>query len=140
VFVQDNHSYSTKGTLRGLHAQVEHPQGKLVCAVAGEIFDVAVDIRPDSPTFGRWVGRVLSGTNHRQLWVPPGFAHGFCVLSKDAHVQYKCTAFYRREDEIGILWNDPQIGIDWPVKDPRLSDKDRSAKPLETFLPRLRGQ
>jgi dTDP-4-dehydrorhamnose 3,5-epimerase len=139
LFVQDNHSYSTKGTLRGLHAQVEHPQGKLVRAVAGEIFDVAVDIRPDSPTFGRWVGRVLSGTNHRQLWVPPGFAHGFCVLGKDAHVQYKCTAFYRREDEIGILWNDPQIGIDWPVKDPRLSDKDRAAKPLETFLPRLRG-
>jgi dTDP-4-dehydrorhamnose 3,5-epimerase len=139
LFVQDNHSYSTKGTLRGLHAQVEHPQGKLVCAVAGEIFDVAVDIRPDSPTFSRWVGRMLSGTNHRQLWVPPGFAHGFCVLSKDAHVQYKCTTFYRRDDEIGILWNDPQIGIDWPVEDPRLSDKDRSAKPLETFLPRLRG-
>jgi len=139
VFVQDNHSYSTKGTLRGLHAQLEHPQGKLVCAVTGEIFDVAVDIRPDSPTFGRWVGRVLSGTNHRQLWVPPGFAHGFCVLGKDAHVQYKCTTFYQRNDEIGILWNDPQIGIDWPVKEPRLSDKDRSAKALETFLPRLRG-
>ncbi|HYN20161.1 MAG TPA: dTDP-4-dehydrorhamnose 3,5-epimerase, partial [Thermoanaerobaculia bacterium] len=103
------------------------------------IFDVAVDIRPDSPTFGRWAGRVLSGTNHRQLWVPPGFAHGFCVLGKEAHVQYKCTAFYRRDDEIGILWNDPRIGIDWPVKEPRLSDKDRAAKPLETYLPRLRG-
>ncbi|MFL6200974.1 MAG: dTDP-4-dehydrorhamnose 3,5-epimerase [Thermoanaerobaculia bacterium] len=141
LFVQDNHSYSIRGTLRGLHAQLRHPQGKLVRAVQGEIFDVAVDIRPGSPTFGRWVGERLSGENFRQLWVPPGFAHGFCVLSETAHVLYKCTEVYRKEDEIGILWNDPAIGIDWPLPldtEPLLSDKDRDARPLETFLPKLR--
>ena len=139
LFVQDNHSYSTRGTLRGLHAQLRQPQGKLVRAVQGEIFDVAVDIRPDSPTFGRWVGEILSGDNYRQLWVPPGFAHGFCVLSETAHVQYKCTDFYVRDDEIGIVWNDPGIGIDWPVAEPLLSPKDRDAPTLEAILQTLRG-
>lgn len=139
LFVQDNHSFSRQGTLRGLHAQVQAPQGKLVRAVQGEIFDVAVDIRPGSPTFRRWVARHLSGENHRQLWVPPGFAHGFCVLSESAHVQYKCTTFYCGDDEIGIAWNDPAIGIEWPVQEPLLSEKDREARPLEMFLQRLRG-
>lgn len=142
LFVQDNHSYSIRGTLRGLHAQLRQPQGKLVRAVQGEIFDVAVDIRPDSPTFGRWVGEILSGDNYRQLWVPPGFAHGFCVLSETAHVQYKCTDFYVRDDEIGIVWNDPGIGaggIDWPVAEPLLSPKDRDAPTLEAILQTLRG-
>ena len=143
LFVQDNHSYSTRGTLRGLHAQLRQPQGKLVRAVQGEIFDVAVDIRPDSPTFGQWVGEILSGENFRQLWVPPGFAHGFCVLSETAHVQYKCTDFYVREDEIGIVWNDPGIGahgIDWPLDEPLLSPKDRDAPTLEAILQTLRGR
>lgn len=139
LFVQDNHSYSIRGTLRGLHAQLRQPQGKLVRAVQGEIFDVAVDIRPDSPTFGRWVGEILSGDNYRQLWVPPGFAHGFCVLSETAHVQYKCTDFYVRDDEIGIVWNDPGIAINWPVAEPLLSPKDRDAPTLEAILQTLRG-
>ena len=130
-FVQDNHSRSVQGTLRGLHAQREHPQGKLVRAVEGEMFDVAVDIRPSSPTFGRWVGVRLSGENFRQLYIPPGFAHGFCVLSEVVHVEYKCTDFYRPEDEIGIAWDDPEIGITWPLSDPVISAKDRA-------LPRLR--
>ena len=130
-FVQDNHSRSVQGTLRGLHAQREHPQGKLVRAVEGEMFDVAVDIRPSSPTFGRWVGVRLSGENFRQLYIPPGFAHGFCVLSEVVHVEYKCTDFYRPEDEIGIAWDDPEIGITWPLSEPVISAKDRA-------LPRLR--
>ena len=130
-FVQDNHSRSVQGTLRGLHAQREHPQGKLVRAVEGEMFDVAVDIRPASPTFGRWVGVRLSGENFRQLYIPPGFAHGFCVLSEVVHVEYKCTDFYRPEDEIGIAWDDPEIGITWPLSEPVISAKDRA-------LPRLR--
>lgn len=142
TFVQDNHSYSVRGTLRGLHAQLRRPQGKLVRAVVGEIFDVAVDIRPGSPTCGRWVGEILSGDNFRQLWVPAGFAHGFAVLSETAHVQYKCTDFYDRDDEIGILWNDPGIGIEWPVDrfggEPLLSPKDREAPALETILQHLR--
>jgi dTDP-4-dehydrorhamnose 3,5-epimerase len=107
-----------------------------VRAVVGEIFDVAVDVRPGSPTFGRWVGEVLSGENFRQLWVPPGFAHGFCVLSETAHVQYKCTELYDREDEIAILWNDPGIGISWPVNDlgkPLLSPRDEAAPTLEAL-------
>jgi dTDP-4-dehydrorhamnose 3,5-epimerase len=145
TFVQDNHSYSIRGTLRGLHAQLRFPQGKLVRVVQGEIFDVAVDIRPGSPTFGQWVGELLSGDNFRQLWVPAGFAHGFAVLSETAHVQYKCTDFYRRDDEIGIVWNDPGIGtggIDWPIDrigEPLLSPKDREAPTLETILQHLRG-
>jgi dTDP-4-dehydrorhamnose 3,5-epimerase len=136
-FVQDNHSYSIRGTLRGLHAQLRNPQGKLVRAIVGEIFDVAVDIRPDSPTFGRWVGEVLSGENFRQLYVPPGFAHGFLVLSETAHVQYKCTELYDRDDEIGILWNDPQIAIAWPTDSlpgPLLSPKDSTAPRLAEIL------
>lgn len=135
--VQDNHSFSVQGTLRGLHAQLRNPQGKLVRAVTGEIFDVAVDIRPGSPTFGRWVGEVLSGENFRQLWIPPGFAHGFCVLSETAHVQYKCTTFYDREDEIGLLWNDPGIGIVWPVESPLLSPKDSTAPRLAEIMHKL---
>jgi dTDP-4-dehydrorhamnose 3,5-epimerase len=107
--------------------------------VQGEIFDVAVDIRPDSPTLGKWVGERLSGENFRQLWVPPGFAHGFCVLSETAHVQYKCTDFYRKDDEIGIVWNDPAIGIEWPLDtEPLLSPKDRDAPGLEAILQLLR--
>jgi dTDP-4-dehydrorhamnose 3,5-epimerase len=136
-FVQDNHSFSIRGTLRGLHAQVRRPQGKLIRAVLGEIFDVAVDIRPESPTFGRWVGEVLSGENYRQLYVPPGFAHGFCVTSESAHVLYKCTSFYDKEDEIALLWNDPQVGIAWPTATPLLSPRDQAAPKLAEILHKL---
>jgi dTDP-4-dehydrorhamnose 3,5-epimerase len=139
AFVQDNHSFSVQGVLRGLHAQLTRPQGKLVRAVTGKIFDVAVDIRPESPTFGRWAGEVLSGENFRQLYIPPGFAHGFCVMSETAHVQYKCTALYERGDEIGILWRDPEVGIDWPVRNPVLSDKDAAAPRLAEILHQLSG-
>ena len=123
-FVQDNLSYSVKGTLRGMHFQVKHPQAKLIQAITGEIFDVAVDIRPGSPTSGRWVGVHLSEQNRRQVLLAPGFAHGFCVLSESAYVAYKCSQYYIPDDENGILWSDPSIGIDWPVKDPTISDKD----------------
>lgn len=133
-FVQDNQSFSTQHTLRGLHAQRQHPQGKLVRALIGEIFDVAVDIRPHSPTFRRWVGVTLSAANFRQLYVPPGFAHGFCVLSADAQVAYKCTAFYHAGDEVGICWNDPSIDIQWPVTTPLLSAKDAAAPTLDALL------
>ncbi|HEY0510795.1 MAG TPA: dTDP-4-dehydrorhamnose 3,5-epimerase [Thermoanaerobaculia bacterium] len=136
-FVQDNHSYSVRHTLRGLHAQLLHPQGKLIRVVLGEIFDVAVDIRPGSPTCGRWVSALLSGENHHQLYVPPGFAHGFCVTSDAAHVQYKCTEFYRREDEIAIAWNDPRIGVAWPTDSPLLSARDQAASPLAEILHKL---
>lgn len=129
-FVQDNHSKSKKGTLRGLHAQHKQPQGKLVRAVEGEIFDVAVDIRPDSPTFGRWVGEMLTAANFRQLYVPPGFVHGFCVLSESAQVEYKCTDLYAPNDELSVIWNDPDVGIDWPISDPLLSAKDAAAPRL----------
>jgi dTDP-4-dehydrorhamnose 3,5-epimerase len=129
-FVQDNHSFSLRGTLRGLHAQRRRPQGKLVRAVEGEMFDVAVDIRRGSPTFSKWVGVTLSGENCRQLYVPPGFAHGFCVLSERVHVVYKCTDFYDREDEFGVAWNDPEIGIAWPITEPALSAKDAAAPRL----------
>ncbi|MFQ3639939.1 MAG: dTDP-4-dehydrorhamnose 3,5-epimerase, partial [Chloracidobacterium sp.] len=111
TFVQDNHSKSVRGTLRGLHAQRRRPQGKLVRVVSGEIFDVVVDIRPSSLTFGRWLGVTLSAENFRQLYVPPGFVHGFCVVSETAEVLYKCTALYDPTDEIGIVWNDPELGI-----------------------------
>lgn len=131
VFVQDNHSRSVARTLRGLHAQLRRPQGKLVRAVRGEIFDVAVDIRRGSPTFGRWVGERLSDDNFRQLWVPPGFAHGFCVLSEIAEVEYKCTALYDRDDELSIAWDDPEVGIEWPVAEPILSPKDAAAARLD---------
>ena len=129
-FVQDNFSHSVSGTLRGLHYQLQRPQGKLVMVLQGRIFDVAVDIRKGSPTFGRWVGVELSGENKRQLYIPPGFAHGFCVLSETADVLYKCTDVYAREDERGIIWNDPALAIAWPVTAPLLSDKDRAYKRL----------
>lgn len=122
-FVQDNLSFSTRGVLRGLHYQEPHSQGKLVSVFSGEVFDVAVDIRVGSPTFGQWVGVTLSGENHRQLWIPPGFAHGFCVVSDTAYFTYKCTDIYTPQDEGGISWNDPDIGIDWPLI--HLSDKDK---------------
>lgn len=130
-FVQDNHSHSIKGTLRGLHYQLQQPQGKLLYVIKGEIFDVAVDIRKGSPEFGKWVSAVLSGDNKRQLYVPPGFAHGFCVISEEADVIYKCTDFYAPDDEYGIIWNDPAIGIDWPEITPVLSDKDSKYKGLK---------
>ena len=118
LFVQDNLSFSVKNTLRGLHFQVTHPQAKLVQVISGEIFDVAVDIRRTSPTFGRWVSVHLTEHNKRQVLIPQGFAHGFCVLSDSAHVVYKCSEFFDPDDEGGILWSDPAIGIDWPTADP----------------------
>jgi dTDP-4-dehydrorhamnose 3,5-epimerase len=131
-FVQENHSASARGVLRGLHYQLRQTQGKLVRAIAGEIYDVAVDIRRSSPTFGQWVGIILSAENKHQLWVPGGFAHGFYVLSERAEVVYKVTDYYAPEWERSILWNDPQIGIDWPLNgvDPILSQKDAAGKPL----------
>jgi len=136
-FVQDNHSQSCRGTLRGLHAQRRRPQGKLVRVMEGEVLDVAVDIRRGSPTFGRWVGDRLSGENLRQLWIPPGFAHGFCVLSERVHLEYKCTDFYDAGDEIAIAWDDPEIGIEWPLADPTLSAKDAAAPRLADVLDHL---
>jgi dTDP-4-dehydrorhamnose 3,5-epimerase len=136
-FVQDNHSFSLRGTLRGLHAQRRRPQGKLVRAVEGEMFDVAVDIRRGSPTFSKWVGVTLSGENFRQFYIPPGFAHGFCVLSERVHVVYKCTDFYDREDEFGVAWNDPEIGIAWPITEPALSARDTTAPRLDKIRERL---
>ena len=129
-FVQDNFSHSRRGVLRGLHYQIEHPQGKLVRVVRGEIFDVAVDLRRNSPTFGRWTGAMLSETNHHQLYIAPGFAHGFCVMSEAADVVYKCTAFYAPQHERTLLWNDPALGIEWPILDPIVSPKDRMGLPL----------
>lgn len=129
-FVQDNHSRSIRGTLRGLHYQIENAQGKLVRCVRGEIFDVGVDLRPGSPTFGRWFGAALSEANRRQLYIPAGFAHGFCVLSEMADVVYKCTALYSPPHERTILWNDPALAIAWPIEDPLLSDKDRRGQSL----------
>ena len=131
-FVQDNHSRSAKNVLRGLHYQVKQTQGKLVRVVLGEVYDVAVDIRRSSPTFGQWMGCLLSEANKRQLWVPPGFAHGFVVLSETADCLYKTTDYYAPEHERSILWNDPRIGIDWKITDkPVLSAKDRAGIPLE---------
>ena len=124
TFVQDNLSFSKKNVLRGLHYQKTKPQSKLIQAVTGGIFDVGVDLRQDSSTFGRWFGCVLSEENKRQLFVPQGFAHGFCVLSQSAHVAYKCSDYYDPDDEGGLLWSDPDIAIDWPVKNPILSAKD----------------
>lgn len=134
-FAQDNHSRSRKGVLRGLHYQIQQPQGKLVRVTSGAVFDVAVDIRRGSPTFGRWVGVELSADNHRQLWVPPGMAHGFVVLSESADFLYKTTDYYAPQFERSIAWNDPTIGIDWPlaahgIAEPLLSDKDRAGLPL----------
>ena len=124
VFVQDNHSHSERGTLRGLHYQLKHPQAKLVYVVRGEIFDIAVDIRQGSPTFGRWTRSILSEENKHQLFIPEGFAHGFCVLSQTADVMYKCTDLYAPKDEYGIIWSDPTLAIDWPIDSPNLSEKD----------------
>jgi dTDP-4-dehydrorhamnose 3,5-epimerase len=130
-FVQDNCSHSVRGVLRGLHYQTEpYAQGKLVLALHGEILDVAVDIRQSSPTFGQWVGEVLSAANGRMLYIPPGFAHGFCVLSEQATVHYKCTQVYSPQCDRGILWNDPTLAIHWPVTDPILSLKDAELPPL----------
>jgi len=130
-FLQDNHSRSAKGVLRGLHYQnPPKAQGKLIRVIAGEIFDVAVDIRKGSPTYGKWVGLILSAQNKKMLYVPPGFAHGFCVLSDVAEVLYKTTDEYSPKYEAGILWNDPDIGITWPIKDPILSEKDKRWLPL----------
>ena len=129
-FVQDNLSQSCRGTLRGLHYQIEHPQGKLCSVLRGEVYDVAVDLRRRSPTFGQWTSVCLSEENHRQLYVPPGIAHGFCVLSDVAQFVYKCTDFYYPAGERTILFNDPQLGIDWPLSQPLLSDKDRNGLPF----------
>jgi dTDP-4-dehydrorhamnose 3,5-epimerase len=141
-FVQDNHSESIGGTLRGLHLQLRGPQGKLVRAVQGEIFDVAVDVRVGSPTFGRWFGVALSARDFRQCYIPPGFAHGFCVVSPTAQVEYKCTTLYDPETEIGLAWDDPAFAIAWPVSDPVLSKRDRhhpSVGDLMGVLPRWNG-
>jgi dTDP-4-dehydrorhamnose 3,5-epimerase len=123
-FVQDNHSRSRRGVLRGLHLQRARPQGKLVRVARGEVFDVAADIEPRSPTFGRWVGAVLSDGNHHQHWIPPGYAHGFLVLSEVADFEYKCTDYYDPKSEAGVIWNDPDLRIEWPIADPTLSAKD----------------
>lgn len=132
-FVQDNHSRSAQGVLRGLHYQIKHPQGKLVRCTAGEVFDVAVDMRKSSKQFGQWFGVVLSAENKRQLWVPPGFAHGFYVMSDSADFQYKCSDIYAPEYERSLLWNDPAVGVDWPLVDgveTQLADKDQAATVL----------
>ncbi len=128
VFVQDNQSMSTKGVLRGLHFQKEHPQGKLVRVLRGEVFDVAVDLRKDSETYGKWFGLVLSAENKKQFYISEGFAHGFLVLSEEAEFAYKCTDFYHPGDEGGVIWNDPDIGIEWPIEgmDLIISEKDRN--------------
>ncbi len=137
VFVQDNHSRSQRGSIRGLHAQVRRPQAKLIRVVEGEVYDVAVDIRRGSPHFGRWVGVWLSAENFRQVYIPSGFAHGFCVTSQVAQVVYKCGDFYDPEGEIAIQWNDPDLKIDWPLEEieaPILSKKDMTAKPLRRLM------
>jgi len=135
LFVQDNLSYSVRGTVRGLHYQIRRPQAKLIQVVTGEIFDVAVDIRPGSPTFGKWTGVHLSDRNRSQLFIPEGFAHGFCVLSETAHFLYKCSDFFAPDDEGGIIWSDPDIGIDWPVEDPIISKKDKQLQRLAELDP-----
>ena len=126
-FVQDNHSRSSKGVLRGLHFQKTKPQGKLVRVVRGEVYDVAVDIRSDSPTYGQWEAVILSEENKTQFWVPPGFAHGFVVLSETVDFEYKCTDYYDPSGEGGLLWNDPDLNIPWPIDNPKLSEKDANA-------------
>lgn len=130
-FVQDNHSRSSRAVLRGLHYQLQHPQGKLIWVTRGEIFDVAVDLRRKSPTFGKWTSVILSDENHRQVFVPPGLAHGFCVLSELADVTYKCTDYYFPDYERTILWNDPALSIHWPIHDPIVSAKDRRGVTLD---------
>ena len=137
TFVQDNHSRSAYGVLRGLHYQRLAPQGKLVSVVRGEVFDVAVDIRRDSPTFGRWAGAHLREQDHRAIWIPPGFAHGFCVLSESADFVYKCTTLYDAAEDRGIRWDDPALGIEWPIGDPVLSSKDRALPTLAEAMDAL---
>ncbi len=139
-FVQDNHSLSLEGTLRGLHLQTPGEQGKLVRCTEGRVFDVAVDVRRGSPTFAKWFGVELSAENFLELWIPPGFAHGFCVLSTRAQIEYKCTTLYDPAADFAIAWNDPEIGIEWPLASPRLSAKDAAAprlRALEERLPRF---
>jgi dTDP-4-dehydrorhamnose 3,5-epimerase len=136
-FVQDNHSRSIGGTLRGLPLQLRRPQGKLIRVIEGEIFDVAIDVRRGSPTFGRWAGVHLSASNFKQCFIPPGFAHGFCVVSPVAQVEYKCTDLYDPDDELGIAWNDPTIGIAWPVSAPNLSPRDSRHLTLDAVRSRL---
>ena len=136
-FVQDNHTRSVAGTVRGLHLQLRRPQAKLVRVIEGEVFDVAVDVRRGSPTFGRWVSVVLSAENFKQCFVPPGLAHGFCVVTPFAQVEYKCTDFYDPDGEIGIAWDDPALAIAWPVADPVLSDRDRRNPTLAEIGDRL---
>ena len=136
VFVQDNQSRSAGGTLRGLHLQLGRPQGKLIRVIEGEIFDVAVDVRRGSPTFGKWVGVMLSADNFKQCYIPQGFAHGFAVTSSVAQVEYKCTDIYDAQTEVGIAWDDPAIGITWPVKSPVMSDRDKQ-HPRLADVPRL---
>jgi dTDP-4-dehydrorhamnose 3,5-epimerase len=142
-FVQDNVSFSRKGVLRGLHFQYPQPQGKLVQVLSGQVVDVAVDIRVDSPTFGNWVSEVLSNANHRQMYIPAGFAHGYCVTSSTAVFSYKCTDFYNPETEGGIIWSDRDLNIGWPVKEPVLSSKDANYPRLKDLqpdkLPHFRG-
>ena len=130
-FVQDNYARSTHGVLRGMHYQIKRSQAKLVWVPQGEVFDVAVDVRKDSPTFGQWVGYTLSSKNKHQLFVPAGFAHGYCVLSETADFAYKCSDYYHPEDEGGFIWNDPRVGIEWPIEDPVLSEKDQNYSTLD---------
>lgn len=136
-FVQDNQSRSSRGVLRGLHFQISKPQGKLVRVTEGEVFDVAVDINPQSKTFGEWVGVNLSGSNKRQLWIPPGYAHGFLVISEIADFQYKCTDYYDPNDEGGIIWNDADINIVWPSFEPILSEKDKKHPTVKEYIANL---
>lgn len=141
-FVQDNHSSSVKNTIRGLHYQLRKPQGKLLRVIRGVVFDVAVDIRRGSPFFARWIGVELSADNKRQIWIPPGFAHGFCVTSDGAEVEYKCTDVYAGDDQHGVAWNDPTIGVGWPISSPILSEHDRTFLTLgaaRSDLPRYPG-
>lgn len=135
-FVQDNHSRSSKGVLRGMHSQINNPQGKLVRVVRGEVFDVAVDIRPDSPTFGQWEGTILNEENKKQFWIPPGLAHGFLVLSDIADFEYKCTTYYDPNSEFSLRWDDPDVGIEWPIIDTdlKLSEKDKIGKYLKELV------
>jgi len=130
TFLQDNHSRSRRGVLRGMHVQTKFPQGKLVRVSRGEVFDVAADIDPKSPTFKRWVGVTLSDRNHHQLWIPPGYVHGFLVLSEVADFEYKCTEYFHPESDIGVIWNDPDLGIEWPIQNPTLSAKDQTLPTL----------
>ncbi len=133
-FVQDNHSRSSKGVLRGLHFQWEPPMGKVMRVTQGEAFLVAVDIRKGSPTLGQWHGEIVSAANKKMVWAPAGFARGFCTLSEFAEIQYKCSGLYSNKAESGILWNDPEIGIVWPIENPQLSEKDKVAQTLEEWL------